>query len=132
MGLFSVIPLRANGQKFYYHWFNALRNAGVAIESFLGAAYLVETSFTVANSQGSAANVTGLSFSSLTAQSVHIYAEVRRKTGTNEVISSGRLIAVYRQLTSAWDLLDELSGDDDGVVFSITSGGQVQYISDTL
>jgi hypothetical protein len=132
MGLFNDIPLRENGQKFYYHWFNALRTAGLFIETWLGGGAITETSFTIANGQGAASNVTGLVFSSSSYKCAHIYAQVRRKTATNEVISSGRLIAIYRDLTSTWELLDELSGDDDGVVFSITSAGQIQYTSDTV
>lgn len=127
---FSAISVRSNGQKILYDWFNTIRTAGVALEAFVGAGYIGETSFTLANNTVSVANVTGLVISSSSYKSAHIYAEVRRKTDSVEVISGGRLIIQYRTLTSAWELLDELSGDDDGTVFSVTSGGQVQYTTD--
>ncbi len=127
---FLSIPLRANGQKFYYTWFNLLRTAGIALENFLGPGYIIETNFALANNTASPTNVTGLLILSASYKSAHIYAEVRRKTDSVEVISSGRLIIQYRTLTSSWELLDELSGDDDGAVFTVTSGGQVQYTTD--
>ena len=132
MGYFSSIPVRENGQTFFYSWFNSLRTAGIAVESFLGGGFIGETSFTLANNQSAAANVTGLVMSSTSYKSAHIYAEVRRKTATTEVISNGRLIIQYRDLTTSWELLDELSGDDDGVVFTVNSSGQVQYTSDNM
>lgn len=132
MGLFGSIPDRANGDKFYYYWFNSLRDAGKAIENFLGGSYIAETSVSLANNQVAASSITGLLFDHTLTQAVHIYAEVRRSTSSTEVISSGRLIAFYRVATTTWELLDELSIDDDGVVFSITSAGQIQYTSDNM
>jgi hypothetical protein len=129
---FSSIPIRSNGQVFYHHWFNSLRTAGLAVETFLGAGFMQETTFTIANNTAVAANVTGLVFSSASYKSAVIYCEVRRKTSTNELISNGMLRVYYRDLTSTWELLDELGGDDDGVVFSITSAGQVQYTSSNV
>jgi hypothetical protein len=129
---FLDIPLRANGQKFYHDWFNSLRSAGVAIEAFFGTNFINETSFTLANNQGAPANVTGLSFDQTSVRSALIYCEVRRKTDSNEVITNGTLRAYYRVNTTTWEILDELGGDDDGVTFSITSAGQIQYISTDL
>jgi hypothetical protein len=132
MGQFSSIPVRENGQKFFHTWFNSLRTAGIAVEGFFGTSFLTETTFTLANNQGAASNVTGLSFDSTSVKSAMIYCEVRRKTDSNEVISNGVLRVYYRDLTTTWELLNELGGDDDGVVFSITAAGQVQYTSSDL
>lgn len=132
MGFFSDIPIRENGQIFYHHWFNALRTAGMAIESFLGSGYIAESSVTVANGQAVAANVTSLLFSSSSVKSAVIWGTVRRKTASNEVVSVGVLKVIYRAATSTWELTDELGGDDDGVTFTITSAGQVQYTSNTV
>lgn len=130
--LFSSITVRENGQKILYSWFNALRSAGVSLESFLGAGYIAETSATIANGQASATNVTGLLVSSASYKSAIVFAEVRRKTSTNELVSVGLLKLYYRDLDSAWYLVDELSGDEDNVEFSITTGGQVQYTSGSI
>jgi hypothetical protein len=91
-----------------------------------------ETSFALANNQIVAANVTGLSFNSASYKSAHIYTEVRRKTDSNEAVSNGILRVMYKDSSSAWILIDELGGDDDGITFSITTGGQIQYTSNDL
>ena len=129
---FATIPVRANGQKFFHDWFNSLRAAGVDIETFLGTGFLPEESFTLANNQVGAANITSLLFDPAETKAVHIYVEVRRTTSINELISTGRICLFYRALTTTWEIIDELSGDEDGVVFTITAGGQVQYTSSSL
>lgn len=129
---FKDIPIRANGQIFFFDWFNSVRAAGIAIESFFGSSFIPAAKVTLTNNQGSAADVSGLLMDPTKYRSSQIFAEVRRKTDTNERRSCGRLIAVYRELTTTWDVIDELGGDDDGVVFSITSGGQIQYVSNNL
>jgi hypothetical protein len=130
---FSTISVRANGQKILYSWFNALRTAGMALESFLGGGYVSETSFTIANNQSSPADVTGLLFNKDSYTSVHVYAEIRRKTNSNEAVSTGVLKLIWMAATSTWEILDELGGPvDDGVTFTITASGQVQYASDNM
>jgi hypothetical protein len=126
---FLTIPERLNGQKILYDWFNALRGAGVDLEAFVGSGYIGETSFTIANNQGAAANVTGLSFNSASYKAAHIFVRIQRKTDSSENVSVGVLKAMYRAATTTWEILDELGGDFTGVTFSITSGGQVQYTS---
>lgn len=129
---FESIALRENGQKILYSWFNALRTAGVAIESFLGSSFIAETEATIANGQGGATDVTGLLLDSAEVGSAIISTEIRRKTDSNESVSVGHLLARYLEATSTWAIEDVLSGDASGVTFSITAGGQVQYTSDTL
>lgn len=124
---FTAIPTRSNGQKFFSTWFNSLRDAGIAIENFLGGGYVAETSFTLANNTGSPTNVTGLSFSSASYKAAYIFARIQRKTDSSETVSIGTLKAVYRVATTTWELLDEMGGDYTGTTFSITSGGQIQY-----
>ena len=133
MGLFSDIPVRSNGDKIYRDFFNLLRTAGIAVENFLGSAFITETSVTISNTQSSAANVTGLVFDSSSVKSAIIYATIRRKTDDAEVVSTGVLIAQYSAKDLTWYLIDQLSGLlDDGVELDITSAGQVQYTSDTV
>ncbi len=131
---FFAIPIRANGNKFYYTWFNLLRSAGLAIESFLGAGYIGETSFTIANGNAVAAAVTGLLLDSASYKAAIVFVEIRRKTATNEVVSTGFLKLHYRDLTSAWDtpVVTELGGDDTGVTFTCSAAGQVKYVSSTV
>lgn len=136
---FSDIPLRENGIKILFGWFDVIRSAGVALEakvtSFLGANVIAQTTATIANNQASAANVAGLLLDSTKGKVAHIYAHVRRKTDDGEKVAGGMLTALYRESTALWDVepVDAISGDDDGVVFSIVAGtGQVQYASDNM
>lgn len=96
--------------------------------------YIPETTFTIANNQASAASVTGLDLDESIYKSYIIFAEVRRKTDSSEVVSVGQIMAFYYDSTSSWleNIIDQLSGDDDGVTFSITAAGQIQYVSDNM
>ncbi len=131
---FSDIAVRENGQDVTYSWFNALRTAGMALAAFMGAGFIQETSFTIANNQGAAADVTGLSVSSASYKFLQVFVSIRRKTATasSEVLALGRLSLMYREETSAWDLVPVFDGDDVGVTFTISAGGQVQYTSTSI
>jgi hypothetical protein len=128
---FSAIPDRGNGQRILYGWFNALKNAGAALEGFLGGGFVGETSFSIANNTGPS-DVTGLVLAQATYKSAILFVEVRRKTDSTEAISVGMLKLYYRAATSDWALVDELSGDEDGVTFTITAAGQLQYTTDNM
>jgi len=86
----------------------------------------------ILNAQASPLSIAGLLFSSSTDTSQIIFYEIRRKTDSNEVVATGEISIFYRTLTSTWEISDSTNGDDDGVTFSITSGGQIQYTSNTL
>lgn len=130
---FSSIPLRENGVSIQYSWFNVLRTAGLALESFLGS-FVEPTSFTIANNQGSAANVTGLSFDGSSVKVAFIDYRIRRNTtggGATERVQVGTLIAHYKATAATWTLTAGVTaGDDAGVEFTITNLGQIQYTSD--
>lgn len=100
------------------------------IDSALGSVALLPsgdinpTNFSGSNNQSSPANVTGLLFST----SNHFMARINvRVDATSDLFESFEVIGTKK--ASDWDLQQESSGDDSGVVFSITSGGQVQYTS---
>lgn len=82
-----------------------------------------ETSFTAADNQGSAANVTGLAFANATVRSFEAIVSIVR----------GSTYAQYKlyglQEASAWELVQDKVGDVTGLVFTITTAGQVQYTS---
>lgn len=130
---FSDIPVRENGpQRVEPRGIN-LRTAGIAIESFLGSVIGL-TTFTIANNQSAAANVTGLAFDGASVKVAIIDFRIRRNTissGAQERVQAGTMLAVYKQTAGTWSLTAlSQAGDDAGVEFSITSGGQVQYTSD--
>ena len=133
---FTAIAVRQNTQITDAGWWNILRLAGISIENFLGLGYLAQTPVAIANNQSSAANVTGLLFSSASVRSAIIEYQIRRvstSTGAVERVSSGRGTATYNTLATAWTYtpLGE-GGDASGVTLDITSGGQVQYTSDNM
>jgi hypothetical protein len=89
--------------------------------------FFSKSTFTIANNQSSATNLTGLSFSSSTEVLVRAIGRLKRTTSTTNLVEAIELYCIYDG--SAWQL--EFAGryQDAGVEFSITSGGQVQYIS---
>lgn len=131
---FSDIPARENGPAIEASWFNALRTAGIALEAFLGSVIGL-TTFTIANNQAAPANVTGLSFNGTSVKMAVIDYRIRRNTtgaGATERVQGGSMVAMYSAAAGTWSLTSQAqSGDDAGVSFSITAGGQVQYVSDS-
>jgi len=97
----------------------------------LGISSMFSGSFSASNNVSSAANVTGLTFAN---------ASIRSFTATvtvSVVVSSGTsLYSVYNltgtQNASGWSLYIDTFGDSTGITFSITSSGQVQYISTNI
>jgi hypothetical protein len=85
-----------------------------------------ETSFSLANNQVSAANVTGLAFASGVSRSFEALVSV-------EIDASSDLYEVFKlygiQRGADWQMSVESTGDNSLVNFTITSSGQVQYTS---
>ena len=130
---FVDIPTRSNGPAITATWFNAIRTAGVLLEGFLGTVTGL-TSFTLANNQAAAADVTSLLFNSTDVKMAIIDYRIRRRTtggGADERVQGGSMVALYKQTAATWSLTPgPQSGDDAGVEFSITNAGQVQYVTD--
>jgi len=82
----------------------------------------------ILNNQAAAVNVTDLVFDSSTVRGAIVHYYVYRKHDTTEIMEVGTL--TLRYVGSSWTFSQEFQGDDTGVVLSITSGGQIQYISD--
>jgi len=82
-----------------------------------------QTSFTAADNQSSPANVTGLAFANGSVRSFFTQLSIVRNS----------TYAIYRlegiQKGSSWEMSQNYTGDDTGLVFSITTGGQIQYTS---
>jgi len=85
--------------------------------------------FAAANNQTSAANVTGLSFANSAFRAAEITLSIFIDATTD-------LFAIYKihviQKSSSWEISSEYTGDVTGVIFSITSAGQVQYTSTNI
>lgn len=89
----------------------------------VSAGDILETSFSAADNQTVAADVTGLSFSTGTVRSFKAQVSIVRGA-TYEVYE---LLGV--QKGASFDMSQEAVGDDTGFTFSITAAGQVQYTS---
>lgn len=84
---------------------------------------ITETSFTAANNQSAAANVTGLAFANATVRSFRTLLSIVRNT-TYSVYELNGI-----QKGASWEMEQAYVGDDTGLVFTITTAGQVQYTS---
>jgi len=97
----------------------------------LGITNLFSASFSASNNISSATNVTGLVFANSSVRSFTATVTVSIIVG-----SGSSLYSVYTltgiQNASGWYLLSENVGDTTGITFSITSSGQVQYISTNI
>lgn len=97
--------------------------SGIAVSS---AGDINETSFSAANNQGAAANVTGLAFANGVVRSFKAQVSVSIDA-TADLFEVFELTGV--QKGSSWDMAVSSVGDNSGIVFSITTAGQVQYTS---
>ncbi len=136
-GAITLTPPSTNGQ-----WVVAVCLASKATEivinpvSSASAIYVVDgdTSFTIANNQSSAANVTGLLFDGVSTRSFIIDYSVYRQTDTalSALAQSGQLRGVYNTQSSTWFMSDDFSGQNSGATFTILSSGQLQYTSTNI
>lgn len=88
----------------------------------------------ILNNQASPVDLVSVVFDKAEFSSAIITGELRRKTDSGEVLSTLTLIAQYRSVTDDWIISagPDVSELPIGVVFSITSAGQVKYTSDNL
>jgi hypothetical protein len=85
-----------------------------------------ETSFSLVNNQGSAANVTGFAFAAGVVRGFKALVTVEID-GTADLYETFELVGINKG--GSFDMAISAVGDESGVVFTITSAGQVQYTS---
>lgn len=86
---------------------------------------------TIANNISSPTNVIGLSFSPVTVRGAIVEYTVYRNTtsaGATEAVEVGTMYPGYKNVANNWDM-PIVGGGGSGVIFSITSSGQIQYTS---
>jgi hypothetical protein len=94
---------------------------------------IVQNSFTIANNQGVAAAVTGLLLPAETRTAVIDYQIYRLTTSTGavEILDRGQI--TVNHYAASWAIDWTSTGPNNvGVEFSITSGGQVNYVSSNI
>jgi hypothetical protein len=92
----------------------------------------VQANVTIDNNQVSAANVSNLVFDGAVAKKFIVDYGLYRSTDTTSLAQAGRLRGVYNEEDAEWYLSDDYSGQNAGVTFSITNGGQIQYTSSNI
>lgn len=100
------------------------------LNNLLGPDDILETSFNIANNQSSAADVTGLVFNTGSARSAVIEYSVYRISDSNPSgnTETGEIRVVYDN-SAGWLISVGNIVGNSGIVFSITTGGQIQYTS---
>ena len=106
-------------------------NRSISVSNLLGASDaspgdIAETSFSAANNQVAAADVTGLAFANGTVRSFKAQVSILIDA-TADLYEVYDLIGI--QKGASWDLAQVSTGDDSLITFSITSAGQIQYTS---
>jgi hypothetical protein len=84
------------------------------------------TAFSAANNQAAAANVTGFAFASGVVRTFQALVSVSIVANSN-LYESFSILGL--QKNGSFDITVEGLGDNSGIVFTITSGGQLQYTS---
>lgn len=112
-------------------------------ESFLSLvnevcdSYGREKTFQLANNQASAANIEELSFNyQKNSQAIVEYLIQRVTTGggATQLIESGIFLLVYKPTSNTWSKVSvgTPGPDASGVTLTVTSAGQVQYVSTNI
>jgi hypothetical protein len=94
-----------------------------------------QSTFTIANNQSSATNITGLLFNPSLFRGIKIEYSIYRQTDTASSARAqmGQLRFVYNTQAGVWYMSDDYAGQNAGVEFSIDNAtGQIQYTSTNI
>lgn len=121
----------ANNDEILIYDTDAAANRSMSRSNFLGpstpsAGDLAEGSFSIANNQAVAADVTGLAFANATVRSAKVQYSIEIDATAN-LYESGELQLVQKD--SEWNLSIITNGDNSQINFSVTNSGQIQYTS---
>jgi hypothetical protein len=136
-GAISTTPPSSTG-----HWIVA---CGISVKTdelvinpvaSAGAIYITDAdiSFTIANDQTSAANITNLLFDGANTRGFILDYSIYRQTDTasSALAQIGQLRGVYNTQSNLWFMSDDFSGQNSGVSLSIQPSGQIQYTSSDI
>jgi hypothetical protein len=101
------------------------------LASLKGSSDILETAAAINNNQISQDSIQGLFFDSLIVRSFTVTGNITRTTSTVQQYEEFQLKGLYRGPTLGWALQQE-SLSSSGVTFSITSSGQIQYVSTSI
>jgi hypothetical protein len=92
----------------------------------------LQYSQSITNNQSSPANVTGIIFDKVNYKGAQISFDIHRQTDSSNVQESGIIRITHDTADDLWRIEVSSSFDDAEVTFSITSAGQIQYISSNM
>lgn len=92
----------------------------------------VQANITILNNQAVAQNVSNLVFDGAITNKFIVDYGLFRSTDSSSLAQAGRLRGVYNEDAAEWYISDDYSGQNAGVTFTITNGGQIQYTSSNL
>lgn len=137
--------LVVNGQNYLFPeesdsppWGSLVTDWATAVTGVLGEVVgpgdIVETSAAINNNVTSPTNVTALSFSSASIRGAIVDYTVYRVTtnpGAQELVEVGNMYLSFKSTANTWGIV-VVGGQGAGVTFSMTTSGQVQYISTNM
>lgn len=91
-----------------------------------------QLSQSVNNNEATLQNVTGVVFNKADYKAAKFDFDLHRQTDSSNEQEIGTIYVTHDTADDVWRLALTSNLDDAGVTFSITSGGQVQYVSDDL
>jgi hypothetical protein len=133
MGVFDSIPIRNNADTILVDasWWNIIRTALV---NYFGSGSTGAAQFTIVDNQATPANITNMVIDHTVYQYASVEYSIIRSDGTHKRRERGMLYLSY-DTVNGW-VLERDSGNTDALnlasSLSITSAGQVQYISDSM
>lgn len=101
------------------------------LENVAGQGDILVSSATIANNTTSATNIPGFSFDSTVVRGAICEFSIYRSTDSDEVVEVGTLHVAYKSTAGTWEIAQTGVGSS-GVVLTITSSGQMQYVSDNM
>lgn len=86
----------------------------------------------LSNNVTSPTNITSLAFDGSVTNRFTLDYRIFRSTSLTSLAQAGQLRGVYNSTTTTWYLSDNFTGQNAEITFSITSAGQIQYVSSNL
>lgn len=100
------------------------------LNSLKGSSDILESSAIVGNNISTFTDISGLAFSSTVVRSFTVTGNIYRISGTTEYVEEFELSGMHT--TSGGWVLSQTGMGDAGVIFDITTAGQIQYKSSNL
>lgn len=124
----SVIRVNSLGTGFTAE---AVSNTSLALGDYLGGGYIPQTDGIIGSGQ-SGTSLAALLFNQTLYRAVHISAYIHRQDSSQEAAAWYDLYLRWNVGAAQWRLVQVYQGDDVGVDFAVSAGGQVSYSSSTF